>query len=78
MPLTAKDAGGRNFPVTVTDIGEGGIGISSKAELTVGKKFSFTLQLPRTSLPVHVQARIIWARGYGAPGCDFLSIPPID
>lgn len=75
--LTATN-GARTFSLTVTDIGEGGIGISSKEHLTVGDELSFNLRLPKTPLPIHIQARIIWTRAYGAAGCDFLNIPPVD
>jgi PilZ domain len=77
-PLTAKDDSGRSVSVTVTDVGEGGIGLSSKQKLTVGDALSFTLRLPRTALPIHIQARIVWTRDYGTAGCDFLNIPPVD
>jgi len=77
-PLTAKDSIGRNVSVTVTDIGEGGIGISSKTKLAVGEELSFSLRLPKTPSSIYVQARIIWIREYGTAGCDFLSIPPVD
>ena len=76
--LTAKDTGGRSVSVTVTDIGEGGIGISSKEILTVGEELSFALRLHRATLPIHIQARVIWTREYGIAGCDFLNIPPVD
>jgi hypothetical protein len=76
--LTAKDTGGRSVSVTVTDIGEGGIGISSKEILTVGEELSFALPLHRATLPIHIQARVIWTREYGIAGCDFLNIPPVD
>jgi PilZ domain len=76
--LNAKHGDGRKVSVIVTDIGEGGIGISSKEKLPVGTKLSFALRLPKTPLPIHVQARIIWTRDYGTAGCDFLNLPPID
>ena len=75
--LTASN-GARTFSLTITDIGEGGIGISSKEQLTVGDELSFSLRLPKTPLPIHIQARVIWTRAYGAAGCDFLNIPPVD
>jgi PilZ domain len=74
--LTAKDDSGRS--VTVTDVGEGGVGLSSKQKHTVGDALSFTLRLPKTPLPIHIQARIVWTREYGTAGCDFLNIPPVD
>ncbi len=77
-PLTAKHSDGRKVSVTITDIGEGGIGISSKEKLEVGDELSFALRLPKTPLPIHIQARVIWTRNYGTVGCDFLNIPPVD
>jgi PilZ domain-containing protein len=76
--LTAKDGAGRNLIITVTDIGEGGIGIGSKAKLALGDELSFTLHLPKTRLSIHIQARIIWTREYGTAGCDFINVPPVD
>ena len=77
-PLTAKYMDGRKVAVTVTDIGEGGIGITSKEKLEVGDELSFGLRLPKTLLPIHIQARVIWTRNYGTAGCDFLNIAPVD
>jgi hypothetical protein len=78
MKQVTASNGARNFSLTVTDIGEGGIGISSKEQLAVGDELSFSLRLPKTPLPIHVHARIIWTRAYGTAGCDFLNIPPVD
>jgi hypothetical protein len=76
--VTARLNSGENISMIITDIGEGGTGISSKEQLTVGDELSFTLWLPKTHRPIHVQARIIWTREYGMAGCDFLNIPPVD
>ena len=78
MKQLSASNGTRNFSVTVTDIGEGGIGISSREPLTIGDELSFSLRLPKTPLPIHIQARVIWTRAYGTAGCDFLNIPPVD
>lgn len=77
-PLTAKHSDGGKVSLTVTDIGEGGIGVSSKENLSLGNELSFALRLPKTPLPIHIQARVIWTRKYGTAGCDFLNIPPVD
>ena len=55
-----------------------GIGISSKEKLAVGEELSFALRLHRATLPIHIQARVIWTREYGMAGCDYLSIAPVD
>jgi hypothetical protein len=54
------------------------MGLSSKENLTVGDELTFALQLPQTPRAIHIHARIIWTREYGAAGCDFLDIPPTD
>ena len=76
--LNAQDGEGRNFTVMVTDIGEGGMGLTSKENLTVGDELSLALHLSETRQPIHIQARIIWTREYGTAGCDFLNLPPVD
>jgi len=78
VPLTAQHSNGTKVSVTVTDIGEGGVGISSKEKLAVADELSFAVSLPKTPQPIHVQVRVVWTRQYGAAGCDFLSIPPVD
>lgn len=78
MKQVAASNAARKLSLTVTDIGDGGIGISSKEQLTVGDELSFSLRLPKTPLPIHIHARVIWARAYGTAGCDFLNIPPVD
>ena len=76
--VMAQDDKGRTFPVNVTDIGEGGLGIACKQELEVGSAILLTLPLPQTLAPIHIQARVLWTRDYGAAGCCFLSMPPVD
>jgi hypothetical protein len=76
--LSARENEGRSVSVTVMDIGEGGMGISSKEKLAVGDELSLTLRLPQTRQPIRIQVRIIWTREFGTAGCDFLSIPPVD
>lgn len=75
---TAIDSNNRSVEVKVTDICEGGLGLSSKEDLTIGDDLSFSLGLPGTARPIHIQARVIWTREYGTAGCQFLSIPPVD
>ena len=76
--VVAKDKSGRRIPVTVTDIGEGGIGFASKETLIQGDELSLILPLPQAPVPLHIQTRILWTRDYGTAGGYFLSMPPFD
>jgi hypothetical protein len=76
--VNATDDKGRCVDVTITDIGDGGVGLNTKQEFAVGDTLSFRLQLPGTDRPVYIQARVQWTRQYGAVGCEFLRIPPVD
>ncbi|MFZ0761506.1 MAG: PilZ domain-containing protein [Candidatus Sulfotelmatobacter sp.] len=76
--VNATDDRGRSVEVTITDIGDGGVGLSSKREFTVGDTLSFRLLLPGTDRTIYIQARVQWTREYGAVGCEFLRIPPVD
>ncbi len=75
---TAIDGNNRSVPVKVTDISEGGVGLCSQEKFTIGDDLSFSLRLPSTARPIHVQVRVIWTREYGTAGCEFLSVPPVD
>lgn len=63
--------------VTVTDIGDGGVGLSRKEKLVTGDVLSFRLRLPGAR-EILVQVRVLWTREYGRAGCEFLRIPPVD
>jgi hypothetical protein len=77
-PVTAEDQNHRSVPVTVMDIGEGGIGLMTKELLALGDVLSFNLSLPDASRSIHIAARVLWTRQYGAAGCEFLRLPPVD
>lgn len=77
-PVLATDDGDRTFSLTVTNIGDGGLGLIAKQKLSVGDVLSFRLPLPGAKKQISIQARIIWTRQYGAAGCEFLRIPPVD
>jgi Tfp pilus assembly protein PilZ len=77
-PVNAMDDKGRSVDVTITDIGDGGVGLSTKQEFAVGDTLSFRLLLPRTDRSIYIQARVQWTRPYGALGCEFVRIPPVD
>jgi PilZ domain len=64
--------------VTITDIGDGGVGLSSKEGFTIGDVLCFRLLLPGVARPIFIEARVQWTRDYGASGCEYLRIPPVD
>jgi hypothetical protein len=78
MALTATDEANRAVPVTVTDIGDGGVGLNTKAQLTIGETLSIRLLLPGLKRDIYLQVRVLWTREYGAAGCKFVRIPPVD
>jgi hypothetical protein len=78
IPVLATTEEGRQISMTVTDIGDGGVGLSSRQKLSVGDVLSFRLLLPGASREVLVHVRVLWAREYARFGCEFLRIPPVD
>src|ERR1700746_1491803 len=51
--------------ITVTNIGEGGVGITSVETVRIGGILSFRLRLPELKNEISVQARVLWTRRYG-------------
>ncbi len=76
--VSATDERGRFFDVTVTDIGDGGVGLRTKQDFELGDTLSFHLSLPGAGRAIFIEARVQWTRQYGAIGCEFLRIPPVD
>lgn len=76
--LVATDDTNRKVPLTVTNIGQGGVGLNTKEKLMIGDELSFRLLLPGGKRDILVHARVLWTRDYGAVGCEFLRIPPVD
>jgi CheY-like chemotaxis protein len=76
--VTAAEDDRRPLQVTVTNIGEGGVGVTSVDTLRIGGILSFRLRLPELTNEISVQARVLWTRPYGAAGCEFVHIPPFD
>ena len=76
--VIATDDRNRTVPVTIVDIGDGGVGLSSKVQFTTGETLSFRLLLPGAIRDIGVQARVLWTREFGRVGCEFLRIPPVD
>jgi hypothetical protein len=78
LPVVATDDAQRKVPLTVTDIGPGGIGVSSKAPLPIGTLLRLRLKLSNTTREIVVDARVLWTTNYGRCGCEFVRIPPLD
>ena len=76
--VLASDENNRTLSVIVTNIGEGGVGLTTKKKLAVGSIWSFRVPLPGLGSEVHIQARVLWTRSYGAAGCEFGTIAPGD
>ena len=76
--VLATDERNRTLAVTVTNIGDGGVGLTTREELAVGARLSFRLRLPGVSEDISIRARVLWTRPYGAAGCEFQSIRPFD
>jgi hypothetical protein len=78
-PVLASDENGRALSVIVTNIGEGGVGLTCKEKLTIGSIVSFRMLLPDLGTDLRIQARVLWSRGeYGAAGCEFMRLAPGD
>ena len=77
-PVIAVLEDGREISLTVTDIGDGGVGLCTRSKLIVGDALSFSLNLPGAMREVHVQVRVLWTREYSRAGCEFVRIPPVD
>jgi hypothetical protein len=78
VPAVAALDDGRRVPVRVTDIGDGGLGLSAKEQLAVGDVLSFRLPLSGVKRDILVNVRVLWTREFGRTGCEFVSIPPVD
>ncbi len=76
--LLATDEKGRILSVTVTNIGEGGVGLTTTEKLAIGSILSFRVPLPGLGSEIYIQARVLWTRPYGAAGCEFVRIAPDD
>ena len=78
MSVKAVDDRNRSVRVSVIDIGDGGVGLASMEELTVGEVLSFRLLLPGATREIYLQVRVLWIKDYGRAGCEFTQVPPID
>ena len=78
IPLMATDEKRRTIPLSVKDIGDGGVGLKAKEKLAIGGMLSFRLQLPGAKREIYAEVRVVWSQDNGNAGCEFLRIPPLD
>ncbi len=78
VSVKASDDSNRTVPVTIVDIGDGGVGLVAKPDLAVGDVLSFRLLLVGAIREIYVQVRVLWTREHGRAGCEFARIPPVD
>ena len=78
MPVIATDEKQGSVSIMVTDIGDGGLGISTKEALAIGRELQLRLKLPRLHREIFLEVRVLWIREYGRAGCEFVRIPPVD
>jgi hypothetical protein len=76
--VAATDESNRMLSLTVTNIGAGGVGLSTKEKLALGSILSFRVKLPGLETNISIQARVLWTRQYGVAGCEFVRMPPFD
>ena len=78
LPLCATDDNNRSIELIVTDVGDGGIGLTVEQKVVIGQVLAFRLLLPGAKREIYIQARVRWTRKCGAAGCEFVRIPPVD
>ncbi len=77
-PVIATRGQNQLVPVTITNIGDGGVGLSTAERLTIGDMLTFRLSLREARRAIYIEARVLWTRDYGISGCEFVRIPPAD
>jgi hypothetical protein len=70
-PLLATDENSRHVSLTVTNIGEGGVGFTTKEKLAIGSTLCFRIKLPGLENETSIRALVLWTRRYGIAGCEF-------
>jgi hypothetical protein len=76
--VVATDENNRKISATVTNIGAGGVGLTTQNQPGIGSILSFRVPLTGSGAAIHVQARVLWTRQYGAVGCEFVRISASD
>lgn len=78
MSAKAVDENGRTIPIIVTNIGQGGFGFTTKERVKAGEILTMRIALPGLGREIHIRARVVWTRDYGASGCAFVHLSPFD
>ena len=76
--VLATEENKRALPVIVTNVGQGGVGLTTKEKLAIGSTLSFRIPLPGLKNEIDIQARVLWTRDYGAAGCEFVHVSRFD
>jgi PilZ domain len=76
--VVAVDGNNRTIPLTVTNLGDGGLGLTTKEKLAAGNLLYLSIALPGSGKEITIQARVLWTSQFGAAGCEFTRIPPAD
>lgn len=64
--------------ITITNIGEGGLGLNTHEHLVIGDLLYFRLLLPGTESAIRFVGRVLWKRHYGMAGCSFTEMSQAD
>ena len=78
MPVNAFCEDGRRIPLTVVNVGYGGVGLDTEENLEIGDVLSFRFLLPGAAREMPVRVRVLWTGEGGRAGCKFERIPPSD
>jgi hypothetical protein len=76
VSVNASDDSNRSVPLTIVDIGSGGVGPVTKSDLVIGDVFVTSLSLVGAIRGIYIQARVLWTQEYGRVGCEFIPFPP--
>ena len=52
--------------------------MKTDASVELGHLLTFSIHLPGIAVPIHIHARVLWKREYGAAGCQIVNMPPVD
>lgn len=75
--VQGMDENNQILPLIVTNIGDGGVGLATKAQLGIGNILSIQIPLPGLGHEIDVRARVLWTRD-GTAGCEFIHVSQFD